>query len=90
MRAIDKVREDVQKILNSEWIYFASGRVVYETIIERVYPYINVNLLCDLYDDYRGYQDEIIKEYVRMAKEREELLPDVSMEIDENLQDKLL
>ena len=68
---LDQVRKDVEDVLGKDLVYYSGGNTVYETIIEKHYPHIDIELLCNLYDDHRGWQDEIVKDYVDVIRERE-------------------
>ena len=67
---LNQTRQDVETILGKEWVYYSKGHVVYETIIQKQYPHIDIPLLCDLYDDHRGAQDDIVVAYVKIEEER--------------------
>ena len=71
MITLEQVKKDVTDVIERGWIYYNKGDLTYETIIEKQFPHIDIGLLCDLYDDHRGYQDEIIKGYVEIAKKRD-------------------
>lgn len=68
---LKQVRDDVEAIIGKGWVYFEKCQVVHEAIIEKFYPHVDVELLCELYDEHKGYQDEIVTEYVRRIRERE-------------------
>ena len=69
MRTIKQIREDVETILGREWITYSKGLVEYQTIISKDFPHIDIDFLCTLYDDHRGYQDEIVRDYLNMVRE---------------------
>ena len=80
-----KIREDVQYILEHEWIYYGSGTIVYESIIHKKFPHIDVDLLCQIYDDHRGWQDEIIQEYASLMEQEvtELITPEDDTQVDD-------
>lgn len=65
---LKQVRDDVEAIIGKGWVYFEKRQVVHEEIIERFYPHVDVELLCELYDKHKGYQDEIVNDYVARTK----------------------
>ena len=69
---LNQVRKDVEDILGKDLVYYSKGQMVYETIIEKHYPHIDVELLCYLYGEHKGWQDEIVKEYIEIIREREQ------------------
>ena len=51
-----------------DWIEFGDGVIVYQTIIEKVYPHLDIGRLCSLFDDNRGDWSRIVKEYESKMK----------------------
>ena len=48
MITLEQVKKDVTDVIERGWIYYNEGRsVVYETIIAKQFPHIDIGLLCD-------------------------------------------
>ena len=46
-----------------DWMEYEGGQIVYQSIIMRQYPHINIDRLCTIYDDHRGDWALIVEEY---------------------------
>ena len=62
MRSLKSQLEDIQ---DRNLVYGRDGAVVYETIIQREYPDVDIRLLCDLLADSLFDWNAALREYLR-------------------------
>ena len=48
---MNNIKGQLEVIQDRGWVYPRAGQVVYESIIEREYPDVDIPLLCDLLAD---------------------------------------
>ena len=58
----------LEAVLDRGLVYARGGAVVYESILEREYPAINIPLLCDLFADNLGEHQAVIAAYLHAAE----------------------
>ena len=46
-----------------DWMEYRGGEIVYQTIIEKWYPHIDIPCLAAIFDDHRGDWRLIVQEY---------------------------
>ena len=61
--------EAVRLLEDKDWIgYGPGGAVHYQSIIEKEYPDLSIEMLCQVFDDQRGDWQGIIREYEILDK----------------------
>ena len=74
------VLDALESIRQDDLVYQRGDQVIFESIIERDYPNIDVQLLCDVLSD-RGFNwHQAVKDYVDCLHQRSKTLNSSTME----------
>ena len=64
MKTEQAVRDAIETAFELDYIYASGGRVVYQTAIRKLYPTIDIELLCDVYADNLGDAEGTTEDYL--------------------------